>query len=625
VKTTLMMSVGEFCHEVKTNRVFGKLEQAFLECMGHMPGPAERDSWTGSLPRLSGVIELAKIPTNVLIGLEVQVPYYSQRVDAVLYGYDINDVAVVVLIELKQWSEGEATEDGRLNIRTRNGIVPMVHPSAQVDGYRRYLTNFVLAFHTEPRVNIACCVYAHNYPQRAGALFNSLHSEIIDQAPVFCATDAEPLADFISVRVAKGRGAEVFDIIQRGGLAPSRLLIDSATSLIHQQSLFTLLDDQIPARTSIIDALRRAVRNKSKSIILIEGGPGTGKSVIALDALGYSLQKKLCAFFVSGSAAFTHGVRRLLGADLAALVRFTDFFWDHEENSVDVLIVDEGHRVRERSIPRVSAERRPTISQLEELVHAAKVTVLFMDTNQIIEPNECGDPEQVAALAQRLSIKFVRHRLRSQFRCDGSDGYLRWVDDLFEMSDGQERRLLQSPEIFDFDVLETPDEVLKWVQNKNASEPNSARLTAGWCWAWSDPQPDGSLVNDINIGDFEFPWELKNGKKGHAGIPEAKYWAVDPAGANQAGTIYSVQGFEFRHVGVLMGEDLVVRDNRWVARPAANFRNSIRTKSPEVASIYLRRIYRGLFTRPLRSVRACSVDAETRSFLRSRVLRGNPQ
>lgn len=178
---------------------------------------------------------------------------------------------------------------------------------------------------------------------------------------------------------------------------------------------------------------------------------------------------------------------------------------------------------------------------------------------------------------------------------------------------------LKSPATFDFDVLDSPHDLLAWVRARNVAEPNSARLTAGWCWPWSDPRPDGALVDDIVIGDFAFPWELKSGKRGKPGVPEAKHWAVDPGGADQAGTVYSVQGFEFRYVGVLMGPDLVIRGGQWVANPRANCRNGLRAKPPEVASIYLRRIYRTLFTRPLRGLRVFSVDPETREFLRSQI------
>jgi hypothetical protein len=357
------MPVKEFCRSVKSNQLFDILERAFRQATGRTIGRSERDSWVGSLPRITGVLELRELSESVHVGLEVQIPYYSQRVDVALYGYDAAGQPHVLLVELKQWSEVEIDEDS-LYVRMRTGLVQVVHPSVQASGYRRHLANFVKAFHNEPAVQVSSCVYAHNYPHRAG---------------------------------------------------------------------------------------------------------------------------------------------------------------------------------------------------------------------------------------------------------------LRWVDSVFELSDADPDRVLQSPETFDLQVYDSPAQVLDWVRARNATEPNSARLTAGWCWPWSDPQPDGTLVNDITFADFAFPWELKNGKKGKRGIPEAKHWAVDPAGAEQAGTVYSVQGFEFRHVGVLMGPDLLMRDGQWIANPRANFRNSIRAKPPEVASVYLRRIYRALFTRPLRSARVYSVDPETREFLRSRV------
>jgi hypothetical protein len=567
---------------------------------------------------LSGALELARLPESTFIGLEVQIPYYSERIDAALYGHDAAGQAFVVLIELKQWSEA-TLEDGRLSVTMRSGPVHVLHPSLQVNGYRRHLTNFARAFHKQPAVNIACCAYAHNYPERQGPLFDRQYADILVQAPLFCATDAELFAAYMKTRLSDNRGAEVVDRVRRSGFAPSKLLIDNASELIRQQDVFTMLDEQISAQQTIIRSMSAGLGLKKKSIVLVEGGPGTGKSVIALDTFAQALRKGQRLSLVSGSAAFTHGMRRLLGRDLAPLVKFTDFFWNQPEDSVDVMIVDEAHRIRAKSVPRVISALRPKISQLEELVRAARVTVLFMDTNQIIEPDESGDPEQVAALAARLGIKLTRHRLRAQFRCDGSDEYLRWTDALFELADPEERRPLRSPATFDFDVLDSPHDVLAWVRAKNRAEPNMARLVAGWCWPWSDPRPDRSLVDDIVIGDFKFPWELKNDKRGPPGIPEAKHWAIEPNGAEQAGTVYSVQGFEFHHVGMLMGPDLVIRDGKWVASPRVNYRSTLRAKPPEVASVYLRRIYRTLFTRALRSIRVYSTDPETRAFLRAQV------
>lgn len=623
MRPILRLPLWEFCRAVKTNRIFADLEMAFRERTGGSVSLAERDSWHGSLPRLSGLLELCELPGDVLVGLEVQIPYYSERIDAAVYSHDAIGQPSVVLIELKQWSEVERGTDERLIVRMRHGPVAVVHPSLQVDGYRRHLKNFVKAFHATPGIQIACCVYAHNYPTRDGALFESVQgSDDDDDAPIFGATDIDAMILFMRERTINGKGIATAELIQSGGLTPSRRLIEDAGELIRDQNVFTMLDEQIPAQKSIVTAIDRAIRLKSKSIIVIDGGPGTGKSVIALDALGHALRRKQSVFFASGSAAFTYGLRRLLGSDLAPLVRFTDFFWQHPEDSVDVLIIDEAHRVRSKSLPKVISEKRPKISQLEELIHAAKVTVLFMDTNQIIGPDEIGQPANVIDIAQRKQITLSHHRLHSQFRCDGSDVYLQWVDGVFALGSEGVEFVLDVPRSFDFGVVDSPTKILEWVQAKNVSEPNSARLVAGWCWQWSDPCSDGTLVEDIRIGDFAYPWELKNGKRGKPGIPEAKYWAVDPLGADQAGTVYSVQGFEFGHVGVIMGPDLVVRDGNWIANPKYNFRNNIRGKSSDVASIYLRRIYRTLFTRPLKSIRVYSVDEETRDFLRSRLTNG---
>lgn len=619
------MSVREFCHGVKTNRVFSELEAAYVAVAGRSPPPSERRSWDGSLPRLTGALELAKLPDSVYIGLEVPLPYYSNRVDAVLYGHDPKGSPSVLLVELKQWSEAVQDTDGRIKVPIGGQIRTHLHPSLQVEGYRRYLTNFVQACHNAPPVRTACCVYAHNYPARSGSLFDQQYAEALVQAPVFCATDAEQLAEYMRAHVGNDHGAEVYDRMRREGVGPSESLIARAAEMIRQQDVFVMLDEQIPAQRNIVRAIAKASDRKQKSIILIDGRPGTGKSIVALNAVGEALKEGKNTFLVSGSAAFTHGIRKLLGPDLAPLVKFTDAFWQQSENTIDVLVVDEAHRIREKSTPRVPTSQRPRVSQLEELIQAAKVTVLFMDAKQIIEPDERGDPDQVEQLATRLGVEFSRHQLSAQFRCGGSDAYVLWADDLFSLTAGAgEQPVLRSPDIFDFEVFDSPHHILTWVQQKNAAEPQSARVLAGWCWPWSDPRPDGTLVNDIVIGDFTFPWELKSGKRGKPGIPEAKHWAIVDAGIDQAGTVYSAQGFEFRHVGLIMGSDLVIRNGGWVVNPRANFRKSIRAKPPDVASIYIRQIYRALFTRPRQSIRVYSVDAETRAFLRLKMMREYP-
>jgi len=312
--------------------------------------------------------------------------------------------------------------------------------------------------------------------------------------------------------------------------------------------------------------------------------------------------------------------RKLLGQRLAGLVRFTDYFWNVEENHADILIVDEAHRLRAKSTPRVPRIERPRISQIEEIILAARVVILFADENQIISPDEVGEPEVIRRAASKLGTQYQEFQLVSQFRCDGSDTYLTWLDDVFSLTSPQQGLKLAVPSGFHLTILDSPENLLEEVQQLNNAIPNSARLIAGWCWPWSDPNPDGTLVKDIVIGDFQFPWEAKNGSKPAPGIPEAKYWAVDPNGVNQAGTVYSVQGFEARHVGVIMGRDLVNRDGEWIAQPQYNYSNSIRRKLPSQVLPYLKRIYRTLLSRGMHSCSIYCTDQETRRYLESRLL-----
>jgi uncharacterized protein len=225
-----------------------------------------------------------------------------------------------------------------------------------------------------------------------------------------------------------------------------------------------------------------------------------------------------------------------------------------------------------------------------------------------------GEPVVIRETAQRLGADYREFTLTSQFRCNGSDAYLPWLDDVLGLSVTHAGIELVTPSGFDFKLVNSPHDLWEEIQKTNIQSPNSARLLAGWCWPWSDPRPDG-LVDDIIIGDFHFPWEAKNGKKPPPGIPEAKYWAIDPAGVNQAGTVYSVQGFETSHVGVIIGPDLVNRNGEWIAQPRFNFSNHLRRQAPSVALPYLKRIYRTLLSRCMRSCSVYCTDDETRYYL----------
>lgn len=616
-------NLEEFQRKILTNEIFRDLETNYARVAGHSVGHSEASSWRGSLPRLDAAVRLAGLRGDVHVTLEERIPYFSKRIDAFLFGHTRDAGRPhAVIVELKGWAHATALPDG--NVETIMAGAPRAepHPSAQVGCYEDHLEDFCLAFQGTDRVGLASCAYCHNYPGIVPdeGLFHPQFDSLRATSPTFGERDAELLARYLDVRLARGHGAPVLDAYDRRGIGPSKSLVDHASAMIKGQNVFRLLDEQIAANNAIVRASASATQRAKKQVIVVRGGPGTGKSVIALNVLGEMLRRNQTVFLVTGSAAFTHGLRRILGPRLEGFLRFTDFFWKHEPNSIDVLVIDEGHRVRAKSQPKVAGHLRPKISQVDELIRAARVTVFFVDENQIISPEEVGEPRVIRDAAHRLGARYEEFQLVGQFRCDGSAAYVDWLDDVLGLGDEHQGLKLVTPAGFDLKIVGSPEELLDEVRVRNAHKPNSARLLAGWCWPWSDPLPD-RLVDDIVIGDFRFPWEAKNGKRPPPGIPEAKHWAIDAAGVSQAGTVYSVQGFETEHVGVIIGPDLIVRGGKWVAQPEKNFSNGLRRKKPEVALPYLKRIYRTLLSRPMKSCSVYCADVETRAHLESQIVR----
>jgi len=616
-------TLQEFQDRLLTNELFSGLVRDFPRVVGYSVGRSEESSWRGSLPRLEGVLRLAKLPPDVYITIEERLPYYSERMDACLFGHTDEGQPYSVVVELKGWVDAVALDNGNVQTLLGRGLREEPHPSAQVRGYHHHLEDFRRTYQGSERIGLASCAYCHNYPGIVPdeGLFHPQFDLLRTTSPTFGEHDARLLARFLNCRLANGKGRAVVDSYDSRGVGPSKLLIEHAADMIKEQNVFRLLDEQLAANNAIMKAVNTAAKRRHKQVILVNGGPGTGKSVIALNALGEVLRRELSVFLVSGSSAFTHGMRRILGRRLDGLVRFTDFFWDAAPNSIDVLIVDEGHRIRARSEPKVLGHLRPTISQAEELIRAGRVTIFFIDDKQIISPKEVGEPALIRETARALGVDCREFELTAQFRCNGSTAYVAWLDDVLALSTEREFHSLAVPSGFDLRFADSPMELWSEIREKNRRVPNSARLLAGWCWPWSDPLPDG-LVNDIVLGDFRFPWEAKNGKKPPPGIPEAKYWAIDPAGVNQAGTVYSVQGFETGHVGVIIGPDLVYRSGEWLAQPKSNFSNSLRNQKAAVALPYLKRIYRTLLSRGMQSCTIYCVDAETRAHLESHVMHG---
>jgi hypothetical protein len=351
----------------------------------------------------------------------------------------------------------------------------------------------------------------------------------------------------------------------------------------------------------------------------VTGGPGSGKSVVALSLLGDLARQGRTVLHATGSRSFTQTLRKVAGhrnPRVKAMFKYFNQFMTAEENDLDVLILDEAHRIRQTSVDRYTkAALRTDRLQVDELIAAARVPVFLLDEHQVVRPGEMGSLEQITRYAHHVGIDVEHVHLGEQFRCGGSEEYLLWVQRLLGLTDDAPSTWAPDPH-FAVTVADSPEELEHLLRNK-LDEGYSARMSAGYCWPWSDPQPDGTLVPDVQVGGWARPWNLK-GDRRVGDAPPSALWATDEGGFGQVGCVYTAQGFEYDWSGVILGPDLVWRDGAFTTIREANRDPDMRsrTKVPEPQFDRLvRHVYKVLLTRGMVGTVLFSTDLETQEAL----------
>ena len=591
-------------------------EQAWMSGQG--VSPAERNSWSRSLSVLAQDLADAGLH-DVEVLVEYQLPLTSRRIDAVLAGiHPRTGEDSFVVIELKQWSYATRYEDSDTLVDVEHAAGPRLHPGVQVGDYCQYLIDF-LGLLAEHGNTVRGAAYLHNAVDRDIAeLFDRQATE---QSRIFTKQSRGDFLDYLRASLdADKPGAAPADRFMKSTVRPSRHLLTYAARELKERSHFTLLDEQRVAYELVLHAVERARAADHKSVVVVSGGPGSGKSVIALSLLGELARQGRTALHATGSKSFTQTLRRYAGkgsARLRNMFLYFNSFMTADRNGIDVLICDEAHRIRETSVNRFtrSAQRQSARPQLEELLAAARVPVFLLDEHQVVKPGELGNVDIITTYAKRMNLEVDLVSLHDQFRCGGSEAYEQWVIRLLGLAGGAPAGWSGDGR-FDLRVAETPEEMESFLAAKQAAG-ETARMTAGYCWPWSDPRPDGTLVPDVQVGGWSRPWNVKSDRSvGEA--PGSPFWATDPNGFGQVGCIYTAQGFEYEWSGVIIGPDLIARNGRLVTNRDGfkdpNFR-SRKTVSDAEADRLIRNTYKVLMTRGMRGAILYAADAETRAFL----------
>src|SRR4051794_11466645 len=578
---------------------------------------AEMRSWDSSLGVLADDLTHAGLD-QVEVLLEYQLPLSSKRIDVVLAGrHPRREAPSYVLVELKQWTAASLFEgDAELVVQPSYGTRPILHPVAQVRAYGEYLLDFTAVLHGTTDV-LAGAAYLHNASTTGvGELFNYPQDEL---GRLFTAENRGEWLDFLRGRLAPDEGSVFADRLLRSAIAPSKQLMAVAAEEIRLREQFVLLDEQRVAFDLVMHQVEKARAGDHKSVVVVSGGPGSGKSVIALSLLGELNRRGRSAIHATGSRSFTQTLRKVAGRgsrQAQSLFKYFNSFMDADKNGFDVLIADEAHRLRETSANRwTRAEHRTDKRQVDELIDAARVPVFLLDQNQVVRPGELGTVQDIEKAARERGLDVHHVDLSAQYRCGGSEAYIDWVERLLGLRPGGPVSWT-GDENFEVRVAESPSameaELRRYLDNQYG-----ARMAAGYCWPWSDPSKDGSLVPDVRIGDWQRPWNLK-GERAVGGAPPSALWASDPAGFGQVGSVYTAQGFEYDWNGVLMGPDLVWRTDRWVTDRSRNkdpdFRNRTKVSDAEFDAL-VRNVYKVLLSRGMRGTLLFSTDPETQGLL----------
>lgn len=622
-------SSTDFITATAHNAIVGTLKAAFFAQYRTEPQSNEVTSWQNSLRSVSHVFEQAQLFDHGVL-LEYQLPLTSKRLDCLICGQDDQQQSQAVIIELKQWSATQPSAGANEVVTWLGGqLSDVLHPSAQVGQYRQYLADVHTAFNSsDAPIGLHACAYLHNYSFTADdAILDSKFTELISTSPLYGAEQSHQLATYLQQRLSGGNGQPTLQRIESGRYRPSKKLLEHVIDVVRKQSQYVLLDDQLLVFDRVLAAVLEAQQSQVKTAVLVKGGPGTGKSVIALHLLPVLLRRRLKAHYATGSKAFTENLRDQFGYLSNSFFTYFNAYGSLPANTLDVVICDEAHRIRSSSNTRFTpAAKQSNQPQVAELLQVAWVSVFFIDDFQRVRPGEIGSYHSLKQAALQQGVTVAEFTLEAQFRCSGSAGFINWLDNTL----GIQRTanvLWSTDQGYDFQIIDSPVKVEDLLEQRR-QEGYTARMVAGFCWPWSNPLPDGQLVADVTLQTEAFsysrPWNAKDSAGRLApGIPKSSLWATAPTGANQVGCIYTAQGFEFDYVGVIIGTDLVYRQQLggWVAQGSNSADSAINNSRvrPQDQLEFLRNTYKVLMTRGMQGCYVYFQDPETEQFFRSRM------
>lgn len=607
----------DFLISVEEDSIATEIEDNIYKKMHRRTAQNEFRSWENSLEYMYKVLNDKTIPDNSGIAIEYNIPQTSKRVDFIISGYNEKKDPNVVIIELKQWDKVDVVDgqDALVETYTGNALRKVVHPSYQAWSYAAMIYDYNQNVQLG-NIQLHPCAYMHNYRKsNPEKLEGNQYKEYVDEAPLFARGEVSKLREFIKASVKIGDDKQLLYDIDNGKIKPSKSLQDSIKSMIEGNQEFIMLDDQKVVYEEILNTALQCMNDQKKRTVIVKGGPGTGKTVVAINLLAKLTNEGYFVQYTSkNSAPRNVYAKKLTGhkkSSINNMFKGSGSYVEAEQNIVDVIICDEAHRLNDKS----GMFHNLGENQIKEIIDASLCSVFFIDESQRVTLSDIGTVSEIHKWAKQEDSEIIEMELLSQFRCNGSDGYLAWLDDVLEI---RETANFDMKDIdYDIRIVDSPNEVRDLIIERNKPS-NRSRILAGYCWPWIKAGQNDTNVHDIKIGDFEMSWNLGN----------TSTFAIDESSVNEIGCIHTSQGLEFDYAGVIIGDDMRYEDGHIVTdfTKRAKTDQSLKgikklyNENPELAlkeaDEIIKNTYRTLMTRGMKGCYVYCTDKNLAEYLK---------
>ncbi len=658
-------TIGKFidhCRDVDANgeckQIADIIQREMINAGLGAANESQMRAWRRSLPIVAKALKGTSMDRNIDVAIEYKINQQKNRIDFLVYGTDENGQRNVIIIELKQWSRVQKSALSR-HVLANVGEGRMEdhwHPSYQAQNYANCIEGFNINVKKES-INLHACSYLHNMPNGYRTFMESEEAFplVKRSSPCFLEADANKLVAFLEKYVKKPQNDILYEI-DLSELAPTKQLAGMLKSALRGNEFFSYDDNQSYAVATIVAKTKEAIELNKKTVIIIKGGAGTGKSIVALNALGQLVHPKEgpsinAAYFTTNGAPrylyleeLIKGIERhrrkkqktkeeLEAQALGAFLKNTTVLKGGGENDFKCGIFDEAHRIFDF---KGGTGVRKDDHIFEQTVRKCLVSVFFIDEDQAVTCDDYATIERIREVAHKYHADIIedpRLELTSQFRCMGGEDYTSFIKSFLGYNADHPRYKLDAR--YDFRVFDDASEMMELIRQKDEeekaaiaerkgllfddnTESGRCRVVAGYTFKWISKKEDRdgpSYDIVLDNGKFRAKWNL---------FRAIDYsWLNDPESVNEVGCVHSSQGLDMNYCGVIIGDDLVYRDGHICidteTHPSKD-RAFFSTTPRDVVRKIIRNTYNVLLTRGMKGTYVYCKDKALGEYLKSLII-----